>query len=213
MRTWITIVCAIALLLYVGWVLDDHQRQAGGQIQAGMPALEGALVKAGGSLDAAQFTLVAPITDPAVPGRVQERLGWTGAPPRGEQREARLYTDQGMYYLALNWRLTGEQAARWAEAHAALEKALLQEGVTTPSHVQIEGTAKGQDLMAMAHAALDSLSASERQPWSGTRSASVAGRSDHLPKGPHAVNIQVAARESGKSVKLWVAWPALTGDY
>lgn len=28
MRQWFTIVCVIALLLYVGWVLDHHDRQA-----------------------------------------------------------------------------------------------------------------------------------------------------------------------------------------
>lgn len=213
MRHWLPIVCVIALLLYIGWVLDDQPRQAGTAPAARIGALDRAMTRAGGSLETATFILAAPISDPALPGEVRERLGWTGPAPRGERREARLHTEQGMYYLALNWQMTGDRAAKWAENHAALTRALAGLGVNTPVHVQLEGKAKGKDLLALAHTALDGVAAGQRQPWSAEKSASVAGRSAQLPAGPHPVNVQAAVRQTVQGIKLWVAWPALTGDY
>lgn len=213
MRSWITAICVFALLLYAGWVLDHHHRKVGATPQVSMDSLQMAFDKAGGRLEAVRFALVAPIIDPALPGRIQERLGWQGASPKGEFREARLHTENGMYYLSLTWRLTGEPAVGWVAKHTALIQALESEGVTTPMHVQLEGTARGENLLALVNAGLDGVSALARQPWSSDRSASVAGRTALLPSGPHEVNIQVAARRVGPGVKLWVAWPAMSGDY
>lgn len=215
MRQKITVICAVALLIYAGLVLEQNQRQADLPARPEISTLERALQQAGGLLDGAQFILAAPITDPALPGRVRERLGWTGAVPLGEKREARLYTQHGMYYLALDWRMTGERAARWAENHATLSQLLAEAGVSTPIHVQLEGrvAAKAPSLLDTANTALDGVAAQQRQPWAGDRSASVAGRSAHLPGGPHEVNVQAAARQTVEGVRLWVAWPALTGDY
>lgn len=215
MRQWITILCIIALLIYVGGVMEHNQSQAALPLPARIAALEQAMREAGGSLEGARFILVAPVADPALPGRLRERLGWTGAPPRGELREARLYTEHGMYYLALNWRMTGTQAARWTEKHEALTRVLNELGISTPVHVQLEGkaTASTRNLLDMANAALDGVAAEQRQPWKGSQSASVAGRSALLPTGPHEVNVQAAVRQVGQDVRLWVAWPAFTGDY
>lgn len=215
MRQWITVLCIIALLVYVGGVLEHNQRQTALPSPPGIAALEQAMREAGGSLEGARFILVAPVADPALPGRLRESLGWTGAPPRGESREARLYTEHGMYYLALSWRMAGTQAGRWAENHEALSRALNELGIITPVHVQLEGkvTVTARNLLEMVNAALDGVAADQRQPWNGHKSASVAGRSAYLPRGPHEVNVQAAARQIGEDVRLWVAWPALTGDY
>lgn len=215
MRQWIPLVCLVSLVCYIGWVLDQTQSQVKAASPGGIGSLEKALVQVGGTLEEVSFLLVAPIADPALPGRVRERLSWEGAPPRGEYREARLYTDKGMYYLALAWRMTGEQTANWVENHVALSGVLAKEGITTPVHVQLRGQTQrpASNLLTLVESALDSLAAEGRQPWAGDRSASVAGRSSQLPQGPHEVNVQAAARRTEQGVRLWVAWPALTGDY
>lgn len=215
MRQWLAMIAVIALLLYVGSVLDHNQPQADRPVGPRIAALEQAMARAGGSLEAARFRLVAPISDPAAPTKVRAALGWDGAVPVGESREARLHTEAGMYYLALDWRMTGEPASRWVEHHAALSKVLGDMGIATPIHVEIEGMSSrpAEDLLATAHAALDGVDAATRQPWTGERSASVAGRSVYLPAGPHEVNVQVATRSMEQGVRLWIAWPALTGDY
>ncbi|MFZ5827445.1 MAG: hypothetical protein ACOY94_24350 [Bacillota bacterium] len=215
MRQWMIVLSIIALLIYAGRVLEHNQQQTALPSEADITALEKAMRGAGGSLEGVRFLLVAPIADPAVPGGLEERLGWAGPPRGGEFREARLYTEHGMYYLALDWRMTGEQVARWAANHRNLSQALRELGIATPVHVQLEGrvAATARNLLEMTNQALDQVAAEGRQPWNGKRSASVAGRSAYLPKGPHEVNVQAAARQTGKDVRLWVAWPALTGDY
>ncbi|MFZ5815838.1 MAG: hypothetical protein ACOY93_11115 [Bacillota bacterium] len=211
MRHWLPILSLIALLLYAGWVLDRHREQPD---RPAISALNTVMAKAGGSLESARFLLVAPITDPATPARLRERLGWKGSPPGGEQREAWLQTQEGAHYLVLNWQMVGEAAQRWAENHPLLTRALEEAGVATPFHVELQGKIPGKrELLTLAHRALDELGASARQPWTGERSASVAGWSARLPSGPHEVNVQVAARQTEEAVRLWVAWPALTGDY
>lgn len=213
MQRWIPILCLVALLLYAGWVLDSQPRFTTGPGSSALMPLQTALERAGGRLEAAAFLLDAPISDPALEDRLRQRLGWHQPTPVGEERELWLETQNAMYALQLRWRMTGERAAAWSKQYGLLAKALADEGILAPLHVQLEGPGPAGDVLALANSGLDSLSASERQPWRGERSASVAGVARALPRGPHEVNIQVAARQTPAGTRLWVAWPALTGDY
>lgn len=213
MHRAITIGCVVALLLYAGWVLDSQPREVSGQHSSALAPLQTALERAGGRLEAVAFLLDAPVSDPALPDRLRQRLGWNQPTPANEEREVWLNTENAMYALQLRWRLSGERAGTWAKSYALVAEALAKEGIHAPLHVQLEGSGPAGDVLALAHSGLDGLSASKRQPWQGERSASVAGVASALPRGPHEVNIQVAARQTSAGTRLWVAWPALTGDY
>jgi hypothetical protein len=180
-----------------------------------MAGLQQGLERMGGSLEAVVFSLEAPVSDRGLPDRLRERMGWTIAPHQGEERILEVQREQGRNSLILHWRLTGSRASHWVENHAALTRVLTTEGVTTPVNVQLEGEAArpAVSLLDLANSALDVLGASERQPWTSDRSASVAGHSSRLPAGPHGVNVQAASRQTAQGVRLLVAWPALGSDY
>lgn len=215
MRQRITLACVIALIIYIGLVLEYHGRVESVSGGAGMIELQRAIEGMGGALEAAVLTAGAPIADPDLPERLRARLGWNGAPPPGQERIVELQRDPGGYGVAVHLRLTGADASRWPEQHAALTRALEAEGVHAPVRVTLEGSAAHAPggLLRLAEAGLDVVGASRRQPWEGERSASVAGWTERLPAGPHEVNVQTAVRELDRGVRLLAAWPALSGDY
>jgi len=205
----------MALIIYIGMVLEYHGRVEPVSATSDLAALQRAIEGMGGTLEAAVLTAGAPITDPDLPDRLRRHLGWDGAPPPGEERIVQLQRDPGGYGVAVHWRLTGAQAGRWREQRAALTRALQAEGIHAPVRVTLEGRAVHAPggLLRLAQAGLDAVGAMDRQPWEGERSASVAGRTDRLPAGPHEVNVQTAVRETESGLKLLAAWPALSGDY
>lgn len=214
MRQWIAIICLIGLLAYIGMVMDHQQRS--GVSEPALSGLTRAMSSVGGQLDAVSFMLTAPISDPALPFRLREALTNATQPVRlADQPRVDLITRDDLYYLELRWRLTGEMLTQWPTWYEALSAALLSEGIAEQAHIQLEGlTGKADsDLLGLVNSALDSLKATARQPWTEGRSASVAARTSALPTGPHDVNVQVAARQMDQGVRLFVTWPAMTGDY
>ncbi len=214
MRQWIAILCVIGLLLYIGLVMERHQPAL--RPDTPLAGLSRAMNEAGGHLNAVTVILSVPITDTTLPYRLKGVLAERIKPAAlVHQPDPALVTRDGLYYLEMRWRLTDEALRHWPEWYGVLTSALQAEGIMEPAHVQLEGLAAAPrtDLLGLIHRALDSLDAENRQPWAQGPSASVAAKTAALPTGPHAVNVQVAARQLDQQVRLFVAWPAMTGDY
>lgn len=162
---------------------------------------------AGGSLDTAVLRLNEPVEDAAQWGRIAARV-WP------EEAQGVLVEEGGVLVVKLAWELADEDAAGWAERHAALTRAMAAEGLRAPVYVELSGlSATGVDPQKLVAAALDGVGATQRQPWADSRSASAAGWSALLPPGPYEVNVQAAARQTADGLRFWIGWPAVRSDY
>jgi len=178
-------------------------------------ALQRSLEATSASLSEAVITGWAEIADPGDCNKVAVALGWTGAPPEGESWNVATRERNGRYYITARWTLSGQAVSRWQAAVKSLQEGL-EHSTRAPSvTVQVGGVAQGDDLTGVASKALGALGATDRQPWSDTRAASVAGRTTLLPPGPFGVNVQVAVRRDAArdETRVWVAWPALLQEY
>lgn len=202
------------LLFYVGLVVVRQDRLPAASPNLSIAYLQRAVRDTGGTLDSAVLTLNEPVSDAAQWARIAARVWPEEAHSEEEQRETALVEEGGGPVAKLTWRLTGKAAAGWAERHAALTRAMIDEGLWAPINVELSGRlAEGADPLRLAHAALDGVEARQREPWSDGRSASVAGWSGLLPPGPYEVNVQAAVRRTADGVRFWIGWPAVRTDY
>lgn len=177
--------------------------------------LQTALEAAGATLDNVVITGWVRTDRPQSKDRVVASLGWSsGKAPDGEVRESSLFVRNGQYVVSVRWVMAGQK--NWAGRTADVRKALAKVGADPATAVQLSGAVNGApDLVQLAGKALDALGATNRQPWSDPRAASVAGQTAMLPEGPYSVNLQVAARRDSLTgrTRVWVAWPALLQEY
>jgi len=188
---------------------------ASGAPEQGMGALQKGLAAAGALLDEAVITGWVELQRPQETDRVKAALGWNGMQPEGERRAVALRDRNGRQYIFIRWEMRGKAAAKWQAGMRHLQMALEQAVAPPTVTVQLGGPAPGADLPELADRALGALSATDRQPWSDMRAASVAGRTTQLPPGPFGVNVQVAVRHDAATgqTRAWVAWPALLQEY
>lgn len=202
------------LLFYAGLAVIRQNRLPAASANLSIAYLERAVHDTGGTLDSAVLTLNEPVNDAAQWARIAARVWPEEAQTEEDRREIALVEEGGGPVVKLTWRLAGEAAAGWAGRHAALSRAMVDEGLWVPIYVELSGRlAEGADPLRLAHVALDGVEARQREPWSDGRSASVAGWSGLLPPGPYEVNVQAAARRTAHGVRFWIGWPAVRTDY
>ncbi len=206
-------LAALALPLSMLLAVQRPGGESAAPAVAEMQTLGLAWEAAGDRLEQAVLFLQEPVEDRTAAERLAARLGWGGPAPAGEARSLRLVEGVGGPYVEVTWRLSGQAALGWAERYRELRRALAAEGLWPQVQVELAGSGKDADPLALAEAALDAVGARQREPWSDGRSASVAGYTPLLPPGPYAVNVQAAARRSGGGSRLWVAWPTVRSDY
>ncbi|MBP2019783.1 hypothetical protein J2Z79_003225 [Symbiobacterium terraclitae] len=212
MRRPVLLAAFPLLLVYVA--LAAVRTQSAPAPGPGIAALDRAVAAAGGHLEEAALFVTEPVADPDVGQRLAARLGWGEGEPPSERRRLAVEGGIGGPVLSVEWRLTGEAAAGWADRYAALKGALAAEGMWVPVQVELSGRAAGaDDPLTLAGAALDGLAARARQPWAGDRAASIAGWSPLLPPGPYEVNVQVAVRQQPGGDRFWIGWPLVRSDY
>jgi hypothetical protein len=225
MRQLLGIACVVALFMYAGFASlygpgTPALSSAGTAVTPGatmdLSPLAQALAATGAGLEEAVVAGRVEVASPSDRDRVVAALGWTGKTPKGEMREAQLYDRDGKHVLIIRWTLQGQSAALWSDRHREVRQVLALYGPTPLTTVQIGGQSdKAGELPKVAARALDAVQATDRQPWTDGRAASMAGRSAVLPPSPLGVNVQVAVRrveETGAS-RVWVAWPALLQEY
>lgn len=221
MRSLVLIAGVVGVLLYGAAVsqkgLPAFAAPHATPVQApsqGLGALVKGLEATGAGLDEATLAGWGEVREPGARDRVATALG--AVPGEGESRTIEVRDRDGRSYVTVLWKLTGKAASRWAASFGVLQK-VLQQSTHAPSvTVQLGGTtADFGNLTDLTARALDSLRATDRQPWSDPRAASVAGRTTHLPPGPFGVNVQVAVRTDPAkgTTRVWVAWPALMQEY
>jgi hypothetical protein len=181
--------------------------------RASLAGLATALAATGARCDEVQLTGWVSVANPSAKDRLLQALGPARA---GESRQANLREQNGQSYLVVRLVLTGKALGAWQSRVQALQKAL--DAVSTGTAemtVQLGGPAPDGSLTEVAAKALGALAAVDRQPWSDTRAASVAGRTKDLPPSPFGVNVQVAVRRDAVKgqTRVWVAWPALQQEY
>lgn len=219
MRQLFLIASMVGLFMYAGFALEYESiaaPPAGGRATVSLAGLETALAATGAGLEQVTITGWVRVGAPRVREQVAADLGWAErAAPPGEMRELKVHRRDGVDYLALRWVLTGVASSDWQSGQGKVRRALAAVGVNPVVTVQLEGTTARPGLQEVGARALDALGATERQPWSDSRSASIAGRTDRLPVSAVGVNVQVAVRRvSGVDrAKVWVAWPALLQEY
>jgi hypothetical protein len=220
MRQLAIIATIVAMFMYAGFAIQGGvpatTGMRGGQAAGGMGALQRALEATGAHLGSAVLTGWVQTDRPQARDRVMAALGWSGSTaPAGESREIQLRTQGGHYIVTVRWSLSSQAARLWQARTKITQEALSLAGATPHMTVQLEGTTSGGELPATAERALDALAATQRQPWSDLRAASVAGKTFDLPPSTFGVNIQVAVRHDALTGldHVWVAWPALLQEY
>lgn len=183
--------------------------------EQGLAPLQKSLEATGAKLDEVVITGWAESRRPGDSDRVTSALGWKGAPPNGQARSVALRDRNGRQYILVRWTLTGSAVSAWQASVQSLQKAMKLAGESPMVTVQLGGNAPSDNLTELADRALGALAATDRQPWSDLRAASVAGHSTHLPPGPFGANVQVAVRHDAAKghTRVWVAWPALLQEY
>lgn len=218
MRQLILIAGIVAILMYGAAVGQKGipalaaPHEVGARVPSqSLAALQRSLEAAGAPLTQAVITGWAEVQGPGDKDRVEAALGWKGSAPEGETRTVSIRAIEGHSYATVRWVLSGKAAARWQVAAKAVQAGLASAKVT----VQLEGVTESEGLTELAGKALGAVGATDRQPWSDLRAASVAGRTTQLPPGPFGVNIQVAVRRDAarEQTRVWVAWPALLQEY
>lgn len=221
-RRLVLIAGVVGILMYSAVVSQQGIPAAAAPLSAGarapaqsLEALQKSLEATGARLDEAVITGWAEAGSAGDRDAVAAALGWTGPVPSGESRAVAVRQGNGRQYVTVRWTLTGKAASQWQPAVRAVQKALEKEAGSPSMAVQLGATAPGGSLTELAGKALGALSATDRQPWSDRRAASVAGRTTLLPPGPFGVNVQVAARRDAAQAltRMWVAWPALLQEY
>lgn len=214
MHRTIAVGTLVLLLLAIGLAVSRGDKLPAASSDLSIAHLQRAVRGTGGTLDSAVLTLNEPVNDAAQWARIAARIWPEAAQQAQERRETALVAEGEALVVKLSWRLTGEAAAGWAERHAALSRAMADEGLWAPIYVELAGRAPdGADPLRLAQAALDGVEARQREPWSDSRSASVAGWSGLLPPGPYEVNVQAAARKAADGTRFWIGWPAVRTDY
>lgn len=219
MRQLLIIASVVGCFMYAGFAVEHGSTATfSSQIsqESDLAALQTALNATGAGLHQVQITGWAQFQDPLARDAVAEDLDWPGGKvPPGEVREIKVHHRDGMQYLSVRWVLSGGAKLRWQEAPERVRRALLKHGRSPVITVQLEGVASRTDITEMASEALDAVDAQDRQPWTATRSTSLAGRTALLPASSFGVNIQVATRRDTVSNKtrVWVAWPGLQQEY
>lgn len=216
MRQLLIIASVVSLFMYTGFVLQHDRAVATYASDGSLGGLQRALDATGASLDRAVISGWVDVEDARAQAQVVGALGWKpGSEAKDEAREAAIHRRQGAQYLTLRWVLSGEAAQGWHDRQARVREALALAGKRPHVTVQLEGTTARAGLEALGHRALDAVGAVERQPWSGPRASSVAGRTDDLPPSTFGVNVQVALRQTADAgrTRVWVAWPALLQEY
>jgi len=189
-----------------------------GAVSTPQPTLNGladALRATGASLEQVTITGWFELPDPSVERRVTTALEATPTRP-GEKRQLRTVVRGGSRSLSVDWSLAGAATGDWATWCADVRRTLSLVGSGQMITVQLEGTTvQSVDMFRMVQSALDAVGATQRQPWAGSRAASIAAHTGRLPAGPYPTNIQAAARRDSNTgrTRVWVAWPALQQEY
>lgn len=220
MRSLVLIAGVVGVLLYAAAVSQKgmpafaapHETPVQAPAQ-GLEALVTGLEATGAGLEEAKLTGWAEVRAPGDRDRVINALGAVVA--ERENRTVSVREQDGHQYVTVQWSLAGKAASQWAARLRVLQKVLQQIGQAPSVSVQLSGTTAGDNLTDLTDRALGALRATDRQPWSDPRAASVAGRTTHLPPGPFGVNVQVAVRKDPAkgTTRVWVAWPALMQEY
>jgi hypothetical protein len=221
LRSLVLIAGIVGVLLYTAVVSQrglpafaaPHETVVQSPSADGLKALETGLAATGARLEEVKLIGWGRVREPGARDRVVATLG--ARPAEGESRVVSVRDKDGHQYVTVQWTLTGKAATHWAASLRALQKALEQNAHAPSVSVQLGGTTAGEDLTDLTDRALGALRATDRQPWSDPRAASVAGRTTHLPPGPFGVNVQVAVRTDPATgmTRVWVAWPALMQEY
>ncbi|HEY3368942.1 MAG TPA: YwmB family TATA-box binding protein [Symbiobacteriaceae bacterium] len=215
MQRFILIAGLAALFMYAGFVAEGQQATAPPP-KADLAGLQQALSAANADIHTVLITGWVRVTRPVAQDTLSATLGWaSGAVPREEVRDLRRYQRDGVSYVGVRWVMAGTGLTGWQARVARVRAALAAAGPDPMMTVQLEGTTPRSDFLPLENQALDAVHATDRQPWSDGKAASIAGHTKALPPGPFGVNVQVAARKDGADgrTRVWVAWPALQQEY
>lgn len=222
MRQLLLIASLVALFMYAGFVslqgmsvptAEPLPRPSASARH--LVALERALEATGAPLGEALITGWVQTDQKNVKDGVMAALRRPSHWPKAEAARVERSVRNGKQFLTVNWRLQGDAAHHWDEALRLVQETLAGLGAEPVTAVQVSGRVPAGDPSALVKRALDTVGATNRQPWSDPHSASAAGRSPYLPASPLGVNVQVAARHDAATghVTVWVAWPALNQEY
>lgn len=218
LRQFVTIASLVALFMYAGFaslqgmalpVMDIPPRPV---LSAGtLVPLNRALEAGGASLTEARITGWVRADRPQAAQQARAQMGLVLA---GQTRIDTL-SHEGGQFVTVAWYGDGARATEWPAVFEALASSLGASGGTPTLSVTLTGERAGGEPEALVSRALDSLGATQRQPWSGPQAASAAAVSPYLSPSPLGVNVQVAARRDAKTgrVTVWAGWPTLNQEY
>jgi|GEM_PF-5239914 len=216
MRQLLLISSIVGMLMYAGYVSQGGVPV--GDTSDGRPelsVLQTALESAGATLNEVTVTAWGEVPQTSSLKTARRALAWDGPSPAGELRELQVSTRHGQQFLTLRWVLKGSAMSTWNAKLQMAMSALPEAGIKVEWTVQVSGQATVDPPEISVARALGAVSATGLQPWSGPRSASLAGHTAKLPARATGVNIQAAARQDPirKVSTVWVAWPALLQEY
>jgi len=230
LRQFVAICGIVAIFMYAGFTLQEDRptstvprkpepaeiaTTSAGRQPKGFAQLSAVMEAVGAATDEVVLTGWVEVANTKARQQLMAALRWSGATPAGEVREAVIRQREGRQVLSVRWVMKQPAVSVWEPRAKALKETLAGVGSGPQVTVQLSGRAEVTDLPVAARKGLDAVNATQRQPWSDKRSASLAGRSEGLPESPFGINVQIAVRAdtAGGKARVWVAWPALLQEY